>query len=48
MKQKHEKKDGAYLKIKKEKHDIVLIEGLLHFPHRVITNYNGQEIRLVC
>jgi len=35
-------------KNKKKKHDIVLIEGSLHFAHQVITNYNGQEIRLVC
>jgi hypothetical protein len=47
MKQKHEKKDGAYLKIKRRSMTSCLLK--VHFTlHQVITNNNEKEIRLVC
>jgi hypothetical protein len=47
MKKKWEK-GWCLFKNKKEKHDILLVEGSLHFAHQVIANNNGKEIRLVC
>lgn len=42
------RKRMVLIRNQKEKYDILLIEGSLHFADQVITNNNRKEITLVC